>query len=84
MHLFGTWGVAILGIGVIIDIYLLIVKIMGNDLWGKPLLLLGIMMTLAGIQLITMGIVAEIVVRTYFESQKKKPYKIRNISVGEE
>ncbi|MCD4679047.1 MAG: glycosyltransferase family 2 protein [Bacteroidales bacterium] len=83
MHLFGTLGVAILGIGVIIDFYLLAVKLMGHDLWGKPLLLLGIMMTLAGIQLITIGIVAELVIRTYFESQKKKPYKIRNISSGE-
>lgn len=82
MHLFGTLGVAIFGIGVIIDFYLLIVKLMGHDLWGKPLLLLGIMMTLAGIQLITIGIVAELVIRTYFESQKKKPYKIRNISIG--
>jgi len=83
MHLFGTLGVGILGIGVIIDFYLLAVKLMGHDLWGKPLLLLGIMMTLAGIQLITIGIVAELVIRTYFESQKKKPYKIRNISTGE-
>ncbi|MEA1899060.1 MAG: glycosyltransferase family 2 protein, partial [Bacteroidota bacterium] len=82
MHLFGTLGVAILGIGVIIDIYLLVVKLMGHDLWGKPLLLLGIMMTLAGIQLITIGIVAELVTRTYFESQQKKPYKIREISSG--
>lgn len=80
MHLFGTLGVVIFGIGVIIDIYLLIIKLMGHDLWGKPLLMLGIMMTLAGIQLITIGIVAELVIRTYFESQKKKPYKIRNIS----
>jgi len=82
MHLFGTLGVAIFGIGVIIDIYLLVLKIMGYDLWGRPLLLLGIMMTLAGIQLITIGIVAEIVIRTYFESQKKKPYKIRDVSIG--
>ena len=84
MHLFGTLGVVIFGIGVMIDIYLLIVKLMGHDLWGKPLLLLGIMMTLAGIQLITIGIVAELVIRTYFESQKKKPYKIRNISTGKD
>jgi hypothetical protein len=60
-----------------------VVKILGQDIWGRPLLILGVLLLLAGIQLITVGIAAELQMRTYYESQKKKPYKIRKISSGE-
>ena len=50
---------------------------MGHDIWGKPLLILGLIFLLGGIQLITIGILAEISVRTYFESQNKKTYTVR-------
>ncbi len=83
MHLFGNTGVILFIVGVLINFYLLIIKILGQDIWGKPLLILGLMLLLAGIQLITIGIVVEIQMRTYFESQQKRPYKIRRITVGE-
>jgi glycosyltransferase involved in cell wall biosynthesis len=83
MHLFGTTGLLILSAGVIINIYMLILKFQGRDIWGKPLLLLGILLIIAGIQLITIGIVAELQMRTYFESQHKKPYRIKTITTGE-
>ncbi|MDX1940060.1 MAG: glycosyltransferase family 2 protein [Saprospiraceae bacterium] len=83
MHLFGNSGVILFIIGVLINFYLLILKILGQDIWGKPLLILGLMLLLAGIQLITIGIVVEIQMRTYFESQQKRPYKIRQITRGE-
>lgn len=79
MHLFGTIGFISLGIGLLINLYLLVLKIMGHDIWGKPLLILGLIFLLGGIQLITIGIIAEISVRTYFESQGKKTYKVRNV-----
>jgi glycosyltransferase involved in cell wall biosynthesis len=79
MHFFGMLGIVTLGIGVIIDLYLLILKILGHDIWGKPLLFLGILLIVAGIQFITTGIVAELVMRTYFEAQHKTPYRIRRI-----
>jgi glycosyltransferase involved in cell wall biosynthesis len=79
MHLFGTLGIIILFAGIVINIYLVILKILGQDIWGKPLLLLGIMLTLGGIQIITIGILAELMMRTYYESQQKKPYKIKSI-----
>lgn len=79
MHLFGTIGFISLGIGVLINFYLLILKILGHDIWGKPLLILGLIFLLGGIQLITIGIIAEITVRTYFESQNKKTYKVRRL-----
>lgn len=79
MHLFGTVGFVSLAIGILINVYLLILKIMGQDIWGKPLLILGAIFLLAGIQLITFGIIADINMRTYFESQNKKTYQVRNI-----
>lgn len=79
MHLFGTLGFISFGAGVLINIYLLILKILGNDIWGKPILILGLIFLLGGIQLITLGILAEIAVRTYFESQHKKRYQVRHV-----
>ena len=79
MHLFGTLGFISFGLGIIINLYLLIWKIMGHDIWGKPILILGLIFLLGGIQLITIGILAEIAIRTYFESQNKKTYKVRNL-----
>lgn len=79
MHLFGSIGFISLGFGVIINLYLLVLKIMGHDIWGKPILILGLIFLLGGIQLITIGILAEISVRTYFESQNKKTYTVRKV-----
>lgn len=82
MHLFGNTGVLLLLVGLLINAYLGVLKILGQDIWGKPLLILGLMLVLGGIQLITIGIVVEIQMRTYYESQQKRPYKIRRITKG--
>lgn len=79
MHLFGTLGLFALLTGSAISTYLLVLKIMGEEIGGRPLLILGITMLLGGIQLITIGFVAELITRTYFESQDKKTYRIKEI-----
>jgi glycosyltransferase involved in cell wall biosynthesis len=79
MHLFGALGFVTFGIGILINLYMLVLKILGNDIWGKPLLLLGILLVMGGIQFITIGIIAELQMRTYFESQRKKPYRVKRI-----
>ena len=79
MHLFGTLGFGMFGIGMLINLYLFILKLFGADIGGRPLLILGVMLTLGGIQLITTGFLAEIMMRTYYESQNKKPYIIKEI-----
>lgn len=84
IHFFGTLGILTFGAGAIIDIYFLVLKIMGNDIWGKPLLLLGFMLTIGGIQIITIGIISEILMRTYYESQHKKPYRVKRTIISEE
>ncbi len=82
MHLFGTAGAAMFSIGILINLYLLVEKVLGNDIWGRPLLILGVMLLLAGIQLAIAGIILEFIMRTYYESQNKKPYRVRKVFVG--
>ncbi len=83
IHLFGILGVLLIIIGVFINIYLLIVKLgFGQDIGTRPLLIFGLMFILAGIQLFTIGIVMELLIRTYYESQQKRPYRIKKITVG--
>ena len=84
MHLFGTIGFVAFGLGVIINLYLLVLKILGHDIWGKPLLILGLLLLLGGIQFITIGILAEVNIRTYFESQNKKTYTVRRVFNGKQ
>lgn len=83
MHLFGTLGFISFGLGLLINLYLLILKFMGQDIWGKPILILGLIFLVAGIQLITFGILAEINVRTYFEGTNRKTYQVRRIFNGQ-
>ena len=84
IHFFGTLGIITFGAGAIIDIYFLVLKVLGNDIWGKPLLLLGFLLTIGGIQIITIGIFSEILMRTYYESQHKKPYRVKRTIVRED
>jgi hypothetical protein len=83
IHLFGGLGLIAFLLGGIINVYLLVLKILGEDIWGRPILILGFMLILGGIQLITTGIIAEIIVRTYFESQDKKTYRVKALYTGE-
>jgi glycosyltransferase involved in cell wall biosynthesis len=80
IHFFGKMGIITFGIGVLINLYLLILKVMGQDIWGKPLLVLGLILLVAGLQFITTGIIAEMLMRIYFESQNKKPYRVRKVT----
>jgi glycosyltransferase involved in cell wall biosynthesis len=79
MHLFGVLGLILSLIGAGLNIYLVILKILGQDIWGRPLMILGMIALIGGIQLITVGILAEIMMRTYYESQDKKTYRLRRI-----
>ena len=83
MHLFGTIGFISFGLGLLINLYLLVLKILGHDIWGKPLLILGLILLLGGIQLITIGILTEITIRNYFEGTNRKTYQVRRITHGQ-
>ena len=79
IHFFGPLGLICFFLGSIISTYLLILKILGNDIWGRPILILGITLLLAGIQFLTFGVIAELIMRVYYESQNKKTYNIREV-----
>ncbi len=85
IHLFGILGVLLIILGTFIEAYLLIVKFgFGQDIGTRPLLIFGMMFILGGIQLFTIGIVMELLIRTYYESQQKRPYRIKKISIGDQ
>ena len=76
MHLFGGLGIGMFLLGSAIEAYLLIQKLFGYAIAGRPLFYVGILLLITGVQLITTGFIAELIMRTYFESQNKKPYLI--------
>ena len=85
MHLFGGFGILLFSSGMLVNVYLLIVKFgFGQDIWGRPLLILGTILLLGGIQFITMGIISELMMRTYFESQNKKTYRLKETVIGKD
>ena len=78
MQLFGLLGLvgALVGLG--LGIYLSVLKIFyGQTIGSRPLLLFAVLAMLAGIQMLTMGLLGELVVRTYHETQGKPTYVIR-------
>ena len=80
LHIFGIMGLMVGGAGFLIGIYLTIQKIFyGFDIGGRPLLLLAVLLILIGFQFITMGLLGEMLARTYHESQNKAIYVIEEI-----
>ena len=66
--------------GGLITGYLAYVRLFGNEsIANRPLLLMGILFVFTGVQLITLGLLAEMQARTYHESQQKTTYVIREI-----
>lgn len=82
MHIFGTAGFLSLAAGLSINAYLLVLKFMGQDIWGKPLLILGMILLFGGIQLITIGILADVGLRTHHEVSGKTGYRVRKTYGG--
>ncbi|MCC6455248.1 MAG: glycosyltransferase family 2 protein [Caldilineaceae bacterium] len=80
IHVFGTIGLASVGLGILTGIYLTFLKIFfDQDIGGRPLLLLAVLLVVIGVQLITMGLIGEMVIRTYYESQAKPIYHVREV-----
>jgi glycosyltransferase involved in cell wall biosynthesis len=79
-HMFGLVGLASAGLGILIGLYLTVQKfVYGADIGGRPLLLMGILLIFIGFQFITMGLLGEMLARTYHESQDRPVFAIREI-----
>jgi len=80
LQLFGLTGGPLFVIGLAIELYLTWLKLWnGEDIGGRPLLLLGALLIITGIVLIGIGLCAELVVRTYYESSGKRIYAVREV-----
>lgn len=76
-RMFGALGAFISGLGGVGTIYLLILKIMGESIGSRPLFFVSILMIVVGVQMMTTGMLGELTMRTYFESNNRKTYTIR-------
>jgi glycosyltransferase involved in cell wall biosynthesis len=85
IHVFGTFGLVTMLTGLLITGILGLQKIFfGVELAGRPLLLLGVLLVLGGVQLVTLGLLGEMLARTYHESQGKPIYRLREIRTPSE
>jgi glycosyltransferase involved in cell wall biosynthesis len=78
MHVFGFAGLVALGAGLLLALWLVGEKLLlGTDIGDRPLLLLAMLAILSGVQLFCFGLLAELQMRTYHESQGRPIYRIR-------
>jgi len=82
-HVFGPIGLGSGFLGFLIGLYLTVQKFFyGQDIGGRPLLLLGILLIFIGFQFVTMGLLGEMLARTYHESQDRPVYVVGEILEG--
>lgn len=83
MQVFGLAGIASGFLGFCVCAWLAIEKLLfDQEIGSRPLLMLGILLIMVGVQLLSLGLVADVVSRTYHESQDKPPYYVRSKVIG--
>jgi glycosyltransferase involved in cell wall biosynthesis len=83
MQLFGGLGLASFGLGILFGLELTIEKfVFRQSIGNRPLLLFAVLLIVIGVQLVTMGLLAELISRTYHETQNKPIYAVREIVNG--
>ena len=82
MYVFGFGGLSAMGIGALLTAYLLAVKLGGAEIGNRPLLLVAVLALITGVQLFCFGLLSEVQMRTYHESQGRPIYRIRETLRG--
>ncbi|MBD3882317.1 glycosyltransferase family 2 protein [Phormidium tenue FACHB-886] len=83
MHVFGLFGLVAMLLGIGVGVYLTFLKlVLGQDIGDRPLLILAVVLFLTGVQLICFGLLAELSMRTYHESQNRPIYRVREVVVS--
>ncbi len=77
MYVFGFGGLVAIAGSLLASFYLFSIKLLGEDIANRPLLTLAVVMGLAGVQLFCFGLLGELQIRTYHESQGRPIYRIR-------
>lgn len=86
MHFFGKMGLAGTGLGGLIMLYLFLYKITGHEIVMEhgPLMIAGALLLLTGLMMFSTGLLGEVLIRTYFESQGRRIYAVREIRTRRE
>ncbi|SFB58723.1 Glycosyltransferase involved in cell wall bisynthesis [Rhizobium sp. NFR07] len=83
-HFFGSLGLGLGALSALILFYLFVDKfIMGNDIGTRPLFMIGVMLFLSAVQMITTGILAEMIARTYYREDTALSYIVREVYAGD-
>ena len=84
MHVFGMLGFVALVLGIFLGSYLTFSKlVLGQSIGDRPLLILSVLLILTGVQLFCFGLLGELLMRAYHESQGKPIYRVREIFEGD-
>ena len=79
MYGFGFVGIVSILISLGMTSYLFIIKILGEDIGNRPMLMFALILGIAGVQLFSFGLLGELLIRTYHESQNRPIYRVRKI-----
>lgn len=80
MHVFGLLGISSTALGILLGLYLTFLKLgLGQSIGDRPLLILAVVLLLTGIQLFCFGLLGELLMRTYHESQGRPIYRVREV-----
>ncbi|MGK7874366.1 MAG: glycosyltransferase family 2 protein [Xenococcaceae cyanobacterium] len=80
MHVFGLFGLIAMVVGTLLGLYLTFLKLgLGQSIGDRPLLILAVVLILTGVQSFGFGLLAELLMRTYHESQNRPIYRVREV-----
>jgi len=82
MYVFGFGGISAMAVGAVLSAYLLAVKLGGAQIGTRPLLLVAVLALITGVQLFCFGLLSELQMRTYHESQGRPIYRVRETLRG--
>lgn len=84
MHVFGLFGLSAMTLGIVLGGYLTFLKLaLGESIGDRPLLILSVVLFITGVQLFSFGLLAELLMRTYHESQNRPIYRVREVVEAE-
>lgn len=79
MYVFGGWGIFLTFLAFCLGIFISLRKIFWGGEWVSPLLFILVMLIIVSVQLILMGLIAEITIRIYYESRHKRTYAVKKM-----
>ncbi len=80
LQFYGAWGGALFTLGFLTELYLTYVKfVRGEDIGHRPLLIFGVLLIVTGVILGSIGLLAELVMRTYYETSGRRIYTVKEV-----